>query len=52
MAKIKREHQTKDGIGVAVQKLAQRMSWTHGMIAQLVRASERNLVFVASNPTP
>ena len=26
-------------------------SWTHGLIAQSVRASERNLAVVGSNPT-
>ena len=32
-------------------KLAQSASWTHGLIAQLVRAPERILVDVGSNPT-
>ena len=32
-------------------KLALSASWTHGLIAQSVRVSERNLVVVGSNPT-
>ena len=32
-------------------KLALSASWTHGLIAQSVRASERNSVVVGSNPT-
>ena len=32
-------------------KLALSESWIHGLIAQLVRASERNSVVVGSNPT-
>ena len=32
-------------------KLALSASWTHGLIAQLVRASEPNSVVVGSNPT-
>ena len=32
-------------------KFAQSASWTHGLIAQSVRASERNSVVVGSNPT-
>ena len=32
-------------------KLALSASWTHGLIAQSVRASERNSVVVDSNPT-
>ena len=32
-------------------KFALSVSWTHGLIAQLVRASERNSMVVGSNPT-
>ena len=32
-------------------KLALSVSWTHGLIAQSVRSSERNSVVVGSNPT-
>ena len=32
-------------------KLALNVSWTHGFIAQSVRASKRNSVVVGSNPT-
>ena len=32
-------------------KLALRVSWTHGLISQSVRASERNSLVVGSNPT-
>ena len=32
-------------------KLTLRASWTHGLIAQSVRVSERNSVVVGSNPT-
>ena len=32
-------------------KFAVSVSWTHGLIAQLVRASERNSMVVGSNPT-
>ena len=34
-----------------IGKLALSASWTHGLIAQSVRASERNSVVVGSNPT-
>ena len=33
------------------KKLALTASWTHGVIAQSVRASEQNSVVVGSNPT-
>ena len=32
-------------------KLALSVSWTHGLIAQSVRASEQNSVVMGSNPT-
>ena len=38
-------------IRVAVQKLALRVSSAHGLIAQSVRASERDSAVVVSNPT-
>ena len=42
----------KDEIGVAVQSwLWVSASWTHGLIAQLVTASEQNSVVVGLNPT-
>ena len=42
------EYWTKDEIGVTT-KLALIASWTHGQIAQSVRASERNSVAAGSN---
>ena len=44
------EHWTKDEIGVTT-KLALIASWTHGRIAQSVRASEPNSVAAGSNLT-
>ena len=43
-------HWTNNEIGVTVQSWLS-VSWTHGLIAQSVRASERNSVVVGSNPT-
>ena len=48
---MKREHWTKIWNWSSCTKLALRASWTHGLIAQSVRASERNSVVVGSNPT-
>ena len=44
-------HWTNDEIGLGVQSLALSASWTHDLIAQSVRVSERNSVAVGSNPT-
>ena len=51
MAEMKREHWTKRRNWSSCTKLALTVSWTHGLIAQSVRASERNSVVVDSNPT-
>ena len=51
MAKMKREHWTKRWNWSSCTKLALSASWTHGLIDQLVRASEWNSVVVGSNPT-
>ena len=48
---MKREHWTKRWNWSSCTKLALRASWTHGLIAQSVRASERNSVVVGSNLT-
>ena len=48
--KMKREHWTKRWNCSSCTKLALRTSWTHGLIAQSVRASEQNSVVVGSNP--
>ena len=49
--KMKREHWTKRWNWSSCTKLALRASWTHGLIPQSVRVSERNSVIVGSNPT-
>ena len=51
MAKMKWEHWNKRWNWSSCTKLALNVSWTHGLIAQSVRASERNSVVVGSNPT-
>ena len=44
-------HWANDEIGVAsCTKLALSESWTHGLIAQSVRASEQSSLVVGSNP--
>ena len=48
---MKPEHWTKRGNLRSCTKLALRASWTHGLIAQLLRASERNSVVGSSNLT-
>ena len=48
---MKWEHWTKRWNWSSCADLAVRVSWTHGLIAQLVRASERNSVVVSSDPT-
>ena len=44
-------HWTIDKIGVAIESWPKSATWGHGLIAQSVRASERNSVVVGSNPT-
>ena len=51
MAELKCEHWTKRWNWSSCTKLALRESWTHGLIAQSVRASERNLVVMVSSST-
>ena len=51
IAKMKYQHQTKIQNWSGCTKLALSMSSTHGLTAQLVRASEWNWVLVGSNPT-
>ena len=48
---MKREHWTKRWKWSSCTKLALTANWTHGLIAQSVKASERNSVVVGSNPT-
>ena len=48
---MKHEHWTKKLNWSSYKKLALRASWTHGLIAQPVRASERNSVIVGSIST-
>ena len=48
---MKREHWTKRWSVSSSTKLALITSWSHGLVAQLVTASERNSVLVGSNPT-
>ena len=48
---MKREHWTKRWNWSSCTKLWLRVSWTHGLIAQSVRASEWNSVVVGSNQT-
>ena len=40
----------RDEIRVAIQNGFLSVSWTHGLITQLLRASKRNSVVVNSNP--
>ena len=49
IAKMKCEHWTKRWNWSGCTKLALSASWTHGLIAQSVRVSERNSVVVGSN---
>ena len=50
--KMKREHWTKKWNSSNYTKGARKASWTHGLIAQSVRAAERNSVVVGSNSHP
>ena len=47
---MKREHKTKRLNWSSCTKLAPKASWTHCLIAQSVRTSERNSAVVGSNP--
>ena len=51
MTKMKCEHWTKRWNCQSCTKMALSGSWTQGLIAQFIRASERNSVVVVSNPT-
>ena len=51
MTEMKCEHWTKRWDWSSCTKLALSASWTHGMVAQSIRVSERNSVVVGSNPT-
>ena len=51
MAEIKSETEQKEEIGVAVQSWLSA-SWTDGLIAQLVRASEWNSVVMGFKSHP
>ena len=47
---MRHEHWRKRWNWSSCTKLALRVSWTHGLIAQSVRESEQNSVVVGSNP--
>ena len=51
MAEIKCEHWTMRWNRSTCTKMALSLSWTHSLIAHLVRASEQKSVVVGSNPT-
>ena len=51
MAEIKCEHWTTRWNRSSCTKMALSLSWTHGLIAHLVTASEQNSVVVGSNLT-
>ena len=51
MAEMKREQWTKRWNWSSSKRLTVSVQWAYGLIAQSVRASERNSVVVGSNPT-